>query len=92
MSKTSGEAMTPEALARLRRALEFADGEHVIARSGDFDALLAELSKARRERDDALAALRHARSVIPHGLPGSLYAVARGVVDAVLEDHDEEGA
>lgn len=41
------------------------------------------------ERDDALAALRHVRSVIPHGLPGSLYAVARGVADAVLEEHKE---
>ena len=52
-------------------------------------ALKSELAKARRERDDALAALRHARSVIPHGLPGSLYAVARGVADAVLEEHKE---
>ena len=64
------------------------DADVARVRNGIY-ALKSELSKARRERDDALAALRHVRSVIPHGLPGSLYAVARGVADAVLEEHKE---
>lgn len=64
------------------------DADVARVRNGIY-ALKSELSKARRERDDALAALRHVRSVIPHGLPGSLHAVARGVADAVLEEHEE---
>lgn len=64
------------------------DAEVARVRNGIFE-LKSELSKARRERDDALAALRHVRSVIPHGLPGSLYAVARDLADAVLEDHKD---